>query len=87
MGGLAEIDVEDWKRNTEYNNYRSTDQPIVWFWKVMCVCVCLFVCVAVCMCICLYVLEGQYVWVGMCRYLIEEGCPSGCVQCFFVMYL
>ena len=34
MGGLAEIDVEDWKRNTEYNNYNSTDLPIVWFWKV-----------------------------------------------------
>ena len=34
MGGLAEIDVEDWKMNTEYNNYRSTDLPIVWFWKV-----------------------------------------------------
>ena len=42
MGGLAEIDVEDWKRNTQYNNYLSTEQPIVWFWKVhiyMCVCV------------------------------------------------
>lgn len=34
MGGLAEIDVDDWKRNTEYNNYLVTDQPIVWFWKV-----------------------------------------------------
>ena len=46
MGGLAEIDVEDWKRNTEYNNYLSTEQPIVWFWKVhvyMCVCICICV--------------------------------------------
>ena len=66
MGGLAEIDVEDWKRNTEYNNYRSTDQPIVWFWKVMCVCVCLFVCVCMCACVCVRACVCARVCVCMC---------------------
>ena len=66
MGGLAEIDVEDWKRNTEYNNYRSTDQPIVWFWKVMCVCVCLFVCVCMCACVCVRACVCARVCVYVC---------------------
>ncbi|KAL5481313.1 hypothetical protein EMCRGX_G021449 [Ephydatia muelleri] len=35
MGGLAEIDVEDWKRNTEYIGYKATDDIIVWFWRVV----------------------------------------------------
>ena len=34
MGGLAEIDVEDWKKNTEYDGYTANDDVIVWFWKV-----------------------------------------------------
>ena len=35
LGGLAEIDVEDWKRNTEYNGYWPNDKNIVWFWKAV----------------------------------------------------
>jgi E3 ubiquitin-protein ligase NEDD4 len=35
LGGLAEIDVEDWKRNTEYNGFWPNDQVIVWFWKAV----------------------------------------------------
>ena len=35
MGGLPEIDVEDWKRNTDYDGYTATDDVIVWFWKVL----------------------------------------------------
>eukprot|EP00731_Ephydatia_muelleri_P015710 Em0009g134a len=35
MGGLAEIDVEDWKRNTEYDGYTAKDDVIVWFWKAV----------------------------------------------------
>ena len=32
---MAEIDVEDWKRNTEYTGYTPLDQIIVWFWKAV----------------------------------------------------
>ena len=32
---LAGIDVGDWKRNTDYTGYLSTDQVIIWFWKAM----------------------------------------------------
>ena len=35
LGGLAEIDVEDWKRNTEYNDYNPTENVIQWFWKAV----------------------------------------------------
>ena len=35
LGGLAEIDVGDWKRNTDYNGYWPHDQVIVWFWKAV----------------------------------------------------
>ena len=35
LGGLAQIDVEDWKRNTEYSGgYTADNYVIVWFWKV-----------------------------------------------------
>ena len=34
LGGLAQIDVEDWKRNTEYVGYSPYENIIVWFWKV-----------------------------------------------------
>lgn len=33
IGGLAEIDVEDWKKHTDYRGYQETDQVIQWFWK------------------------------------------------------
>ncbi|CAH6719582.1 E3 ubiquitin-protein ligase Rsp5p [[Candida] jaroonii] len=33
IGGLAEIDVEDWKKHTDYRGYSETDQVIQWFWK------------------------------------------------------
>ena len=32
---MAEIDVEDWKRNTNYTDYGPHDQVIVWFWKAV----------------------------------------------------
>ncbi|XP_065912418.1 uncharacterized protein [Dysidea avara] len=35
MGGLSEIDVGDWKRHTDYQDYIATEQPIVWFWKAV----------------------------------------------------
>lgn len=36
LGGLSQIDVDDWKKNTEYVGYTAHDDIIVWFWKVMC---------------------------------------------------
>ena len=34
LGGLAQIDVNDWRMNTELRGYIQTDNTIVWFWKV-----------------------------------------------------
>lgn len=33
IGGLAEIDVEDWKKNTDYRGYQESDQVVQWFWR------------------------------------------------------
>lgn len=33
IGGLSEIDIEDWKKHTDYRGYTETDQAIQWFWK------------------------------------------------------
>ncbi|KAJ2721794.1 hypothetical protein GGI07_003728 [Coemansia sp. Benny D115] len=33
IGGLAEIDVDDWKKNTDYRGYTESDQVVQWFWK------------------------------------------------------
>lgn len=33
IGGIAEIDVEDWKKHTDYRGYQETDEVIQWFWK------------------------------------------------------
>ncbi len=33
IDGLAEIDVEDWKKHTDYRGYQENDQVIQWFWQ------------------------------------------------------
>ncbi|KAK6866535.1 E3 ubiquitin-protein ligase RSP5 [Candida tropicalis] len=33
IGGLADIDCEDWKKHTDYRGYQESDQVIQWFWK------------------------------------------------------
>lgn len=33
IGGLSEIDVEDWKKHTDYRGYQESDQVIQWFWQ------------------------------------------------------
>ncbi|QLQ82613.1 hypothetical protein HG537_0H03760 [Torulaspora globosa] len=33
IGGIAEIDVEDWKKHTDYRGYQESDEVIKWFWK------------------------------------------------------
>jgi len=33
IGGIAEIDVDDWKKHTDYRGYTESDEVILWFWK------------------------------------------------------
>jgi E3 ubiquitin-protein ligase NEDD4 len=33
IGGIAEIDVEDWKKHTDYRGFQESDEAIQWFWK------------------------------------------------------
>lgn len=33
IGGICDIDVEDWKKHTDYRGYSENDQVIQWFWK------------------------------------------------------
>jgi E3 ubiquitin-protein ligase HUWE1 len=35
ISGLPEIDVDDWKNNTEYTNYQPTSPQILWFWRAV----------------------------------------------------
>ena len=35
IGGIADIDVDDWKKHTDYRGYTETDEVIVNFWKVL----------------------------------------------------
>jgi len=34
IGGIADIDVEDWKKHTDYRGYTESDEVIQHFWKV-----------------------------------------------------
>ncbi|KAI9209602.1 uncharacterized protein BJ171DRAFT_3868 [Polychytrium aggregatum] len=33
IGGINEIDIDDWKKNTDYRGYHEGDEVIRWFWK------------------------------------------------------
>ncbi|EEB08801.1 HECT-type ubiquitin-protein ligase E3 Pub1 [Schizosaccharomyces japonicus yFS275] len=35
IGGISEIDLEDWKKYTEYRSYTANDQVIKWFWELI----------------------------------------------------
>lgn len=35
ISGLPEIDVDDWKGNTEYHNYTASSPQIQWFWRAI----------------------------------------------------
>lgn len=41
IGGIADIDVEDWKKHTDYRGYTESDEVIVNFWKVSLAGICL----------------------------------------------
>jgi E3 ubiquitin-protein ligase NEDD4 len=32
IGGITEIDMDDWTRFTDYRGYEKTDRVIEWFW-------------------------------------------------------
>lgn len=34
IGGISEIDMEDWKKHTDYRGYKADDEVIIMFWKV-----------------------------------------------------
>lgn len=38
IGGIADIDVDDWKKHTDYRGYTETDEVITNFWKVSKIC-------------------------------------------------
>jgi E3 ubiquitin-protein ligase HUWE1 len=35
ISGLPDIDVDDWKANTEYHNYAPSSPQIQWFWRLV----------------------------------------------------
>lgn len=35
IGGMSEIDVDDWKVHTDYRGYNPSDEVITWFWKAI----------------------------------------------------
>lgn len=35
IGGLEDIDLADWKKNTDYRGYSEQDQVISWFWDII----------------------------------------------------
>ena len=35
ISGLPDIDVDDWKANTEYHNYTPSSPQIQWFWRLV----------------------------------------------------
>ncbi|CAL3973447.1 unnamed protein product [Diplocarpon coronariae] len=35
ISGLPEIDLDDWKSNTEYHNYTASSPQIQWFWRAV----------------------------------------------------
>ncbi|TPX10604.1 uncharacterized protein E0L32_008490 [Thyridium curvatum] len=35
ISGLPDIDIDDWKGNTEYHNYTAASQQIQWFWRAL----------------------------------------------------
>ena len=33
IGGISEIDIDDWYKYTDYRNYTTSDEQVRWFWK------------------------------------------------------
>lgn len=35
ISGLPDIDVDDWRANTEYHNYTANSPQVTWFWRIV----------------------------------------------------
>jgi E3 ubiquitin-protein ligase NEDD4 len=35
IGGMSEIDVDDWQKHTDYRGYNPSDEVVAWFWKIV----------------------------------------------------
>lgn len=35
IGGMSDIDVDDWIKHTDYRGYQQDDQVIKWFWQAV----------------------------------------------------
>ncbi|KAF2154321.1 hypothetical protein K461DRAFT_126988 [Myriangium duriaei CBS 260.36] len=35
ISGLPDIDVDDWRNNTDYHNYNATSPQVQWFWRAV----------------------------------------------------
>merc|ERR1719198_2919741 len=35
ISGLPEIDLDDLEKNTDYHNWKPSDEQIMWFWSVV----------------------------------------------------
>lgn len=35
ISGLPDIDIDDWKNNTDYHNYVASSMQIQWFWRAV----------------------------------------------------
>lgn len=35
ISGMPDIDIDDWKNNTEYQNYNPSSPQIQWFWRAV----------------------------------------------------
>lgn len=35
ISGLPDIDIDDWKNNTEYQGYNASSAPVQWFWRAV----------------------------------------------------
>ncbi|KAF8334173.1 ubiquitin-protein ligase, partial [Cantharellus anzutake] len=35
IGGISDIDVDDWAEHTDYRGYKANDEAIQWFWKII----------------------------------------------------
>ncbi|EPY54216.1 HECT-type ubiquitin-protein ligase Pub3 [Schizosaccharomyces cryophilus OY26] len=35
IGGISDVDINDWKNHTEYRTYSASDQVVKWFWEII----------------------------------------------------
>lgn len=35
ISGMPDVDIDDWKNNTEYHNYNASSPQIQWFWRAV----------------------------------------------------